>query len=158
MFVQSSCKADAVFAGGPLGCILNPFWHPRESKITKTLCFRTVCCLLSGSLNSWPSQTQCILQPFWRLLGYCSRLAAYAFHGLWWPDLHDNTVIYTLFYNFLTPQIPLETLLTNRSLIREIMKMLYFTTVLNIPTWFMDSVRKVVFVSFAFCSTSLFLR
>ena len=64
--------------------------------------------------------------PFWRILGSCSRLAAYVFHILWWPDLHDNIVIYTLFYYFLAPQIPLETLLTNPSLIREIKKTLYF--------------------------------
>ena len=38
-FVQSWCKVDAAFAGGPLGSILDPFWHPRGSKITKTSYF-----------------------------------------------------------------------------------------------------------------------
>ena len=56
------------------------------------------------------------------------------------------------------PWLPFEILLTNPSLIREIMKTLYFTAFWSIHTWCMDSVRKVVFVPFAFCSTSLSLR
>ena len=56
------------------------------------------------------------------------------------------------------PWIPFEILLTNPSLIWEIMKTQHFTCFLSIPTWSMDSVRKVVFVPIAFCSTSLSLR
>ena len=39
IFVQGWCKVDAAFAGGPLGSMLGPSWHPRGSKITKTLYF-----------------------------------------------------------------------------------------------------------------------
>ena len=56
------------------------------------------------------------------------------------------------------PWIPFEILLPIPSLIREIMKTVYFTAFWFIHTWSMDSVRKVVFVPLAFCSTSLSFR
>ena len=41
IFIQSSCKVDVAFAWRPLGSILDPCWHPRDSEITKTLYFTT---------------------------------------------------------------------------------------------------------------------
>jgi len=213
--VQSWCGVRLASSWLHFGSVLASAWLENH----KNVVFYNMCLLLPRSFNSWPSQTHCILHPFWRLSGSCSRLAAYAFHVLWWPDLHENIVIYILFYYFLAPQIPLETLLTNPSLIRKITNTLYFITFLttfgllesssslcfprtartqpsrnhcnlhavwllsgpwipfeilltnpslirkiiktvhftpflSIPTWSMDSVRKVVFVPLAFCSTS----
>ena len=120
--VQSWCGVRLASSWLHFGSVLASAWLENHENII----FYNLFWLLPGSLNSWPSQTHCILQPFWWLLGSCSRLAAYVFHGLWWPNLHENNLIYIYFYYFLAPRIPLESLLTNPSLIRIITKTIYF--------------------------------
>ena len=119
--VQSWCGVRLASSWLPFGSVLASAWVENHENVV----FYQSFWILPRFLNSWLSQTQCILQPFWRLLGSCGRLAAYVFHILWWPDLHENNIIYIVFGYFLAPRIRLKTLLTNPSLIRKITKTVY---------------------------------
>ena len=116
------------------GFLLAPFWLRFGIRVPRKSKKRCVLGIFEYFQALWfrcLSQTHCILHPFWQLSGSCSRLAAYVFHGLRGPNLHENTIIYMLFDYFLAPWIPLENLLTNHSLISKTTKTLYFTICLT---------------------------
>ena len=121
-FRQNWCGVRLASSWLHFGSVLASAWL----EIHENVVFYDRCWLLPGFCNSYPSQIHCILQPFWRLLGSCGRLAAYVLHIIWCPDLHETIVIYMIFQYFLAPQLPLKTLLTNPSLSRKIKKTLYF--------------------------------
>jgi len=121
-FRQNWCGVRLASSWLHFGSVLASAWL----EIHENVVFYNRFWLLPGFCNSYPSQIHCILQPFWRLLGSCGRLAAYVLHIIWCPDLHETIVIYMIFQYFLAPQIPLKTLLTNPSLSRKIKKTLYF--------------------------------
>ena len=90
--VQSWCGVRLASSWLHFGSVLASAWLENHENVVYYKLFW----LLPGSLTSWPSQTHCILQPFWRLLGSCGRLAAYVFHILLCPDLHETVVILML--------------------------------------------------------------
>ena len=95
-FLQNWCGVRLASSWLHFGSVLASAWLENHENVV----FYNLFWLLPSSFNWWPSKTQFILLPFWRLLGSCSRLAAYAFHGLWWPDLHENNVLHVFVATF----------------------------------------------------------
>ena len=124
-------------------CFLGTFW-PHE--FLSNLFWQTL--PLSGK-----SRKRCILGFFdnFRAPGVCFPRTARTQPSRNHCNLHA-------FWLLSGPWIPFEILLPILSLIRKIMKTLYFTAFWSIHTWSMDSVRKVVFVPLAFCCTSFSFR